>query len=223
MPGALLLDLDGTLIDSAPDIADALNATLADLGREPLPQDRIRTMIGHGIAALVRSALDASGGVPSGQYLDHAVAQMTHRYCMAPVRHTTLLPGVRGLLSTCHPLGIAIACVTNKPVGVACAILKHFAVLEHFTIVVGGDGKTARKPAPDGLLAATAYLGIAVSQAWMVGDGMTDALAARAAGASMIGVRGDYGEVPLTPADVDVYVDRLDELTEMLLAMQPSR
>lgn len=223
LPSALLLDLDGTLIDSAPDIADALNATLADLARAPLPQTRIRAMIGHGIAALVRSALDASGGLPPAQCLDDAVAQMMHRYCTAPVRHTALLPGVRALLSTCRRLGIAVACVTNKPVGVACAILKYFEVLEHFAIVVGGDGETARKPAPDGLLAATTYLGVPVTEAWMVGDGMTDAIAARAAGARMIGVRSDYGNVSLTPADVDVHLGGLDELTEILLGMAQSR
>lgn len=223
MPAALLLDLDGTLIDSAPDIAVALNATLTELGREPLSQARVRAMIGHGIAALVRAALDASDGLPPAPALDHAVAQMTRRYCMAPVRNTTLLPGVRTLLSTCRRLGIAVACVTNKPVGVACAILKHFEVLEHFAIVIGGDGDTARKPAPDGLLAATIYLGVPVGEAWMVGDGLTDAFAAHAAGTRMIGVRSDYGEEPLTPADVDVEVTCLDELTEILLGLVPSR
>lgn len=221
MPRALLLDLDGTLIDSAPDIAHALNATLAELGREAVPAADVRSMIGNGIAALVDSALEATGGIPEPPLKDRALAEMTRRYGADPVARTLLLPGAQALLSTCRRFDIATACVTNKPVRMARAILAHFGLLGDLALVVGGDEGFARKPAPDGLLAAAAFLGVPSYAAWMVGDSTMDIRAARAAGMRMIAVRSDYGAVPVSPADVEIFVESLDEVVAMLCRGQP--
>jgi phosphoglycolate phosphatase len=221
-PRALLLDLDGTLIDSAPDIADALNATLARFGREALPTARVRSMIGNGIAALVGTALEATGGLPEPPLQDLALAEMTRRYGADPVARTLLLPGAGALLSTCRHLDVAVACVTNKPVRMARAILAHFGLLGDVALVIGGDEGLARKPAPDGLLAAAAFLGVSRRAAWKVGDSMMDVQAARAAGMRVIAVKSDYGAVPVSPADVDVFVDSLDDLVAMLCDGAPA-
>lgn len=221
-PRALLLDLDGTLVDSAPDIAAALNLTLSALGRDTLPEARVRTMIGNGIGMLVRRALEATGGLPGIDELADVHDEMMRHYGAGLVVHTHLLSGAAELLATCAALGVVTACVTNKPGAMARMILRDLGVLDQFALVIGGDGETARKPAPDGLLVALAALGVDRAEAWMVGDGVPDAAAARAAGVRMVGVRSDYGEVPLAPDAAAQWLDDLHELATILRKAAPA-
>lgn len=221
-PRAVLLDLDGTLVDSAPDIAAALNLTLAGLDREALSEARVRRMIGNGIGMLVRRALEATGGMPSPGMLAQTEAAMMRHYDAGLTVHTRLLPGAAALLASCAALGIPVACVTNKPTAMARAILDHFGVLDSFSLVIGGDGEAARKPAPDGLLAALAAMGVDRAEAWMVGDGQPDARAARAAGVRMIAVRSDYGDEPLAFDAAAQWLDDLHQLVGLLRETVPA-
>lgn len=203
-PRALLLDLDGTLIDSAPDIARALAETLAAYGLPPLDEVAVRQRVGHGVARLVESGFAAVGRPLAEADLAAATAAMMDAYRARLIDRTRLIDGVEVLVAVCEAREIRLACVTNKPEAMARTILDHFGLGAAIPVVIGGDGPLPRKPAPDPLLAALARLGVAPDEAWMVGDGRPDMQAARAAGVAAVAVRSDYGE-PLTP---DLY-DRL--------------
>lgn len=199
-PRGLLFDLDGTLIDAAPDIAAALAEVLTTLGREPIAEPVVRRMVGHGIARLVADALAATGGALDGAALDHAVALMADAYAARLTDRTVALPGAAALLADCAARGIALACVTNKPGAMAETILRHLGLMPPITLVIGGDSRMPRKPAPEPLLAAVAALGLHPQDVWMVGDGLPDMAAATAAGIVRIAVPSDYGE-RFDPAD----------------------
>lgn len=216
VPRALLLDLDGTLIDSAPDIADALNHVLADRQRNALPEPVVRTLIGHGIPRLVERAFVETGGPLDPAALALAQAAMMARYAAALTVRTTLMPGTEPLVRLCRQHNVALACITNKPGPMARSILQHFGLLEHFALVIGGDGDLPRKPAPDGLLHILAALGLSRDECWMVGDGLPDMQAGRAAGIRTIAVPSDYGEGILDPALVDIGVAGLAMLAAMI-------
>jgi len=223
LPRGLLLDLDGTLIDSAPDLADALSLVLATHDRAPLCEDTVRRLVGHGVGKLVEGAFARTGPALSAPALAEATAAMARAYEERLTNRTRLLPGVRDLVAHCGSRGIRLACVTNKPRAMAQAILDHFALSRSIRVVIGGDGHLPRKPAPDPLLAAAAELGLEREDVWMVGDGLPDLHAARAAGITAIAVESRYGEpfdsaseALLGVAGLAALRDLLDHLGEMV-------
>lgn len=193
-PRGLLLDLDGTLIDSAPDLADALAVVLADHGCPPLDEPTVRRMVGHGVARLVEAALIQSNKRLTGRQLESAISAMAREYGQRLTRRTVLLPGVRELVALCRAERIALACVTNKPRVMAQAILAHFGLDVAIPVVIGGDSDLPRKPAPEPLVAAMSALGLGRADVWMVGDGLPDVQAARAAEITCCAVASQYGE-----------------------------
>lgn len=211
-PSALLLDLDGTLIDGAPDLAGAINLVLEDFGRTTLPVSRVREFVGHGVARLVERAFADTGDALEGEALQEAVAAMQSAYAARLTVDTVLLPGALELVESCGRMGIALACVTNKPTGMARTILADFGLSPGISEVLGGDLDMPRKPAPDPLLAALERLGVAKDAAWMVGDGLPDIGAAHAAGIAMACVPSAFGE-DFDPEDLaDMVFASLDTL-----------
>jgi phosphoglycolate phosphatase len=179
-PLALLFDLDGTLVDSRRDIADALNATLP----RPLALETVVTMIGDGSRLLVERGLRAVGELHDERAVDVALAVFTRAYAAHPARHTTLLPGAREALA----LGVPNALVTNKPRSVTELVLEALGIAPSFTAVyAGGDGPL--KPSPAGVLSLLAILGVPPRDAWVVGDGPQDIAAGRAAGCFTVALR----------------------------------
>lgn len=174
----IIFDLDGTLVDSAPDIYATANRTLADEGLPQLSFAEVRDMIGWGVSHLVASLLEAVGEDPSGPRHGPMMARFQTIYEEA-VDLTTLFPGVAAALETLathgHPLGIC----TNKPLVPAKSVLAHFGLDHHFSGVIGGDSLILRKPDPAPLRAAMDILGS--RQAIFVGDSEIDAECARAA------------------------------------------
>lgn len=215
-PRAILLDLDGTLIDSAPDLAQALNAVLAARGLPPLDVSDVRSRVGHGIGRLVGSGFEAVGAPIEGEALAEAQDEMMARYAANLTDRTELIAGAEALIAACGLRGIALACVTNKPAAMACMILRHFGIVHRLSLVLGGDGPLPRKPAPDPLVAALAYLGVPPGEAWMVGDGMPDMQAARAAGIPAVAVRSDYGSERPDARHADVLLCDLHEVVCLL-------
>jgi phosphoglycolate phosphatase len=193
-PRGLLLDLDGTLIDSAPDLADALAVVLADQGCAPLEEPTVRRMVGNGVARLVETAFVQSGKRLTGERLERAISVMECEYGKRLTKRTALLAGARELVALCRAERIALACVTNKPRAMAQAILAHFGLDSAIEVVVGGDGDLPRKPAPEPLIAAMSALGLGRTDVWMVGDGLPDVKAARAAEITCCAVASEYGE-----------------------------
>lgn len=209
---ALLFDLDGTLVDSVPDIAAATNQLLDSEGHAPLEVDEVRRMIGHGIPKLVERALAARGRVLDAEALAPLVARMNAFYGDNLTGRTTLLPGAVEALEEGARAGLGLAVVTNKPEGFSRTIVAHFGLEDLVPVVVGGDTCATRKPAPEMLLHAAAKLGATPATAVMVGDSGADVDSARAAGMKVVVVRGGYGGVAAEDLGADMVIDTLADL-----------
>lgn len=189
-PRALLLDLDGTLADTLPDIARAVNHVRARLGWPAMPVPAVRVHIGDGLQRLLEGCTGLDAGtveslVPGWRafYLEHCVEE------------TVLLPGARELLEAAAERGIPMGVVTNKPRAPSVRILEGLGIDRFFGAVVGGDSLPTRKPDPAMVHEALRLLGgVAPGEAWLVGDGPQDVEAARAAGAVPVLVPG-YGDL----------------------------
>ena len=180
LPGGIVWDFDGTLIDSAPDLARALNLVLTESGREALAVESVRTMIGNGVAKLVERGFRAAGRELSGAELERAVQQFMVHYSANPTAHTKLYPGVRETLAILAQAGVKQGLCTNKPEAVTRLILKELDVDQYFQAVVGGDTTDARKPDPKPLRHCIEAMGATLSDTIMIGDSAVDAGAARA-------------------------------------------
>jgi len=208
-PAALLFDLDGTLVDSKRDIADAVCAALKDVGRAPLPVEAIVPMIGDGARALVTRALGTDAADTA--LLERTLSCFQRAYAARPCVHTTLMPGAREALSIALPRAV----VTNKPRAITELVLESLGIAGAFSaIYAGGDGPL--KPAPDGVIAAANALGVPVSQAWLVGDGPQDVLAGRAAGCFTVVVPGIAERSRVLEARPDVVLASLGELPALV-------
>lgn len=213
---AVLLDLDGTLVDSAPDLAIAANRMLAQLGFAPLPGATVRGFIGHGIANLVRRALEASDAPPRIDASD-ALALFQRHYAECNGRHSKLYPGVLVGLAELKRAGHALACVTNKlhPHAVALLDAKGLSPLLD-ALVCAGDAMPA-KPDPAPLLHACRLLGADVSASVMVGDSEVDSNAARRAGMPVYLVRyGYHQENGFAALRCNAFLNAISELPGLL-------
>lgn len=182
---AVLIDLDGTLADTLPEIAGAINATLADAGRPPVDPSLVAAAVGEGSSMLldrVFGAGSAARWLPV--YLDH--------YRARNGRGAALYPNVREGLDAMRAAGLGIACVTNKPRELVGPLLAALGVDARFDAIVGGGDTVEHKPKPAPLLAACERLGVAPHDAVMIGDSINDARAARAAGTTSLTVPYGY-------------------------------
>jgi phosphoglycolate phosphatase len=203
-PLGVIFDLDGTLVDSAGEIADALASTFRSLGLEPLARADVEKMIGRGVRVLVERALRH---VERGDIdVDDAVARFESHYAETVGTGATLFPGVSEGLGLLEAKGLPMAVVTNKPRYFTLELLERLGIARYFCAVIAGDDGHAKKPAPDMLVAAAQALGVPVVAALMVGDSDNDTVAARAAGCPVWCVRHGYNE-GRTPEALDC--DRL--------------
>ncbi|MER9867233.1 phosphoglycolate phosphatase [Mesorhizobium sp. M0136] len=219
-PRAILFDLDGTLVDSAPDITAAVNELLAGRDLPPLRLDQVKAMIGGGIRKLVERAFAASGTPLLGSALDEANRVMAPIYRRHLTGRTRLMPGVREALTHLHLSGIALGVVTNKPQLAAREILLHFGLTDYLGAIVGGDAVTYLKPAPDALLLALDQLQVDPRDTLMVGDSSADMAAARAAGMAVILLRGGYSQIPVEELGADLVCDSLFDLPSAMQTLQ---
>lgn len=215
-PHAILFDLDGTLIDSAPDLATSVNIILLREGLGPLSVGAVRDMIGNGIRKLVERAFAACGSTLDAFALDEHEASMIVIYAHHLTAETTVYPGVPDALRYAQDKGIKIAVVTNKPIGATRAILHHFGIEDACGAVVGGDENIPRKPAPEPLWVALDRLGVGRADAVMVGDSPADIAAARAAGVKVIAVSGGYSKIPAAELGADHTINSLYDLGDAL-------
>lgn len=221
-PRAVLFDLDGTLVDSVPDLAAAANVLLARRQLAPLGLDDVRAMVGNGIEKLVERAFAARGQDLQGAAFDAAYDEMIAVYGERLTVETTLMPGATAAIERLHADGVKLAVVTNKAQAATDAILSHFGLSPRLGAVVGGDVGLAKKPAADILLAALARMGVDPAGAVLVGDSPADAGSARAAGMPVILVRGGYTTVPVDAIEADLVIDGFDDLDAALTALFPA-
>jgi phosphoglycolate phosphatase len=176
----LIFDLDGTLIDSAPDLRHAVNQVLAEYGGEPLSLPQIRSMIGDGAAQLVARAFAARAidpGDPRGP-----LQRFFSIYEADPTANTVLYDGVGDALRAMHAEDFELAVCTNKPASPANEILRRLGIADFFKQVVGGDTHPFKKPDPRMLTHLLSDFGVAADAALMVGDSEVDAATAHTAG-----------------------------------------
>lgn len=211
-PQAILFDLDGTLVDSIPDLTTSINALFATEALSPLSHDNVRAMVGNGIAKLVERAFKARDIALDGE----ALAAMTERMMAIYQDHLTdetrLMDGADDILRAYAKVGVKLAVVTNKPEDFARRILERLGLAEVVHAVVGGDTCPTRKPEPEMLLHALSELGWHASRAVMVGDSLADINAAKAAFVASVVVRGGYTTVPVDQLGADVVIDNLHQL-----------
>jgi phosphoglycolate phosphatase len=217
VPKALLFDLDGTLVDSAPDIAAALDDTLRQLQFSPVGEPAVRMWIGNGAPMLLRRALanaiDCSPEQVPQALLQAGLEAFFINYEACCCQATIAYPGVMRALEGLHAGGIAMACVTNKPVRFTIPLLAALGLQPYFPVVLGGDSLAQKKPDPAPLRAAAQGLGIVLSDCVMVGDSGTDVSAARNAGIGVVAVSYGYSRgVDAGQLGADRVVDSLLEL-----------
>lgn len=218
LPRGVLVDLDGTMVDTAPDLCAAAALMLADLGRPALSQATVAGFIGNGVPTLVARVLAAAGLVGS---VDQATAEtlFTHHYGQTNGRHGSVYPGTQDGIAALWDAGYRLACVTNKPVEFAEALLRKTGLRRYFDALVGGDTLTAMKPSPEPLLHACQLLGVEPQRAIMVGDSAVDVAAASAAGMPVWLVGHGYPGVA-APAGGAFVIDSLDQLPTRLAGVQ---
>lgn len=212
-PSAVIFDLDGTLLDSVGDLAVALNATLAELGLAPHPQDKVRTMVGGGLAKLLDRALATHGAALPDAARDQAETRLFQLYAEQPAVLSRLYPGAAQTLRALDHAGIALGLCTNKPAAISRDLLQAMGIADSFGAIQGGDGDSPKKPDPAGLLRVVDELGAEPSTTLMVGDSMIDVQTARAAKlAGIVLVSHGYSVTPVTELGADMVIDGLEEL-----------
>lgn len=214
----VLFDLDGTLADTAPDIARATNRVLAEIGRPQLPLDRVRRTVSSGARALLRAGFEDTP--PDDDELDRLVGRLFEHYAASPADETTVFAGLREMIGELGNRGAGWSVVTNKPERLARPIVTALDLAPPPGSVIGGDTLSARKPDALPLVAACRQAGIDVSQAIYVGDAEIDVRAARAAGMPVAIAGFGYAPDPATVQtwNPDVIAADVAELREFLLA-----
>jgi len=215
---AVLLDLDGTLLDTAPDLAAAVNAMLAGQGLDPLPERAVREFIGRGISHLVERSLVAAGLPLPCERLEPALISFGGHYARLNGHASRVYPGVIEALERLRAAMLKLACVTNKPSAFTLPLLETSGLARFFEAVSTSDQAGSRKPDPGLLLHACRALGVAPREATVIGDSANDAEAARAAGCRVLLVSYGYSEGrDVRELDSDGVVASLAEAADRLL------
>ncbi|PZW41147.1 MULTISPECIES: phosphoglycolate phosphatase [unclassified Pseudomonas] len=214
LPRLVMFDLDGTLVDSVPDLATAVDRMLVELGRKPAGVERVRQWVGNGARVLVRRAL--AGGLDHSAVgeaeTEEALARFLDIYadCHELI---TLYPGVHELLEALSTAAVELAVVTNKPERFVAPLLEQVGLGGYFRWIIGGDTLPQQKPDPAALLQVMRLAGVSQAQSLFVGDSRTDVLAARAAGVPCVAVSYGYNHGrPVAEEAPQLVVDSLAEL-----------
>jgi phosphoglycolate phosphatase len=219
LPHAVLFDLDGTLVDSVPDMAAAIGDVLTEYGHAPHPRATVEGMIGHGVPHLVARAFAAHGVTLAGEALDVAVDRYMALYEPRATRETRLFDGVAEAVADLAAEGVVMGVCTNKPGAVSREIVAALGLGPYMGAVVGGDAGPPRKPAPDLLLMALEAIGSSPARAVMVGDSGADVAAARAAGMAVVVVGHGYTSVPADQLGADQVIEGFRQLRASLEAL----
>ena len=202
---AVVWDLDGTLVDSAADIAASLNRLLVENDLEALDEARVRTMIGEGVAVLIRRGFEVHGVTPDGTRIERLVERFLVIYAEIATASTSLFPGARKVLKSLSDAGLRQAICTNKPEAITRQVLDGLGIAEYFDVVVGGDTLPRNKPDPLPLRTVLAGLDVMPEQ-----------------GVDVAFVTFGYGPAPAEPHRADYRVDALVDLPTVVAALSNS-
>ncbi len=217
-PELVLIDVDGTLVDSVPDLAYCVDQTMTAMGRAPHGEDKVRNWVGNGVPRLVERALvGALDGSPEPAL--YAEAEPIFLECYAANSSTRTRPyeGVSEGLNWLHQQGFKLGCVTNKAARFTEPLLKDLGLYDQFSIVVSGDTLARKKPDPLPLLHVAKFFGVEPARALMIGDSISDVKAARAAGFQIICMSYGYNHgQDIREAAPDAVIDSFAELPALL-------
>jgi phosphoglycolate phosphatase len=211
----LIFDLDGTLIDSRLDLANAVNATRAHMGMEALTNERVYSYVGNGAPVLIRRAM---GEQATEAELQEALEFFLEYYRDHDLDFTTLYPGVKESLDRLLAAGKKMAVLTNKPVRMSRHIVEGLGVGNYFFQVYGGNSFEFKKPNPIGIEALMKEAGVNRAATLMVGDSYVDVQTARNAQVKCCGVTYGFAPESLNDPAPDKLVDRMEQMVDWLLA-----
>ena len=210
----LIFDLDGTLVDSRLDLANAVNAMLVHMGMGALTNERVYTYVGNGAPVLVRRSL---GEQATEEEFRRALEFFMEYYGAHDLEETTLYPGVRPSLDRFRAAGKRMAVLTNKPTAMSRQILEGLGVAGHFFQILGGDSLQERKPHPIGVETLMREAGADRAHTMMVGDSGVDVATARNAGIACCGVTYGFQPESLRDPAPELLVDRMEQFADWLL------
>ncbi|MCH8202418.1 MAG: phosphoglycolate phosphatase [Proteobacteria bacterium] len=210
----IILDLDGTLVDTAPDLTSALNHVLASAGREAVALEEVRHMVGFGARAMIFKGLDHTGG-----RLPEVQIEFLHRRFLDYYKHNICAyslpyPGAVAILEAFKAAGKALGICTNKPTALAEQLLEELGLDDYFGAVVGGDAVTASKPDPEHLAAVIDSLEGRRKTSLFIGDSEVDLLAGQALGVPVFLMTHGYSQHSLNGLGADLLLDNFNELLE---------
>ncbi|MGA7981192.1 MAG: phosphoglycolate phosphatase [Chromatiaceae bacterium] len=217
-PQMILVDLDGTLIDSVPDLAFCVDAMMERLGRPSHGEAAVRNWVGNGVERLVRRALIGRlDGEPADDDYERAYPIFIDLYRENTSQRSVLYPGVREGLDYLTAEGYPLGCVTNKAAQFTEPLLANLGIRDAFRIVISGDSLPRKKPDPMPLLHAAKHFGVSPADSLMVGDSVSDVKAARAAGFGIVCMTYGYNHGrDIREAEPDAVIDSLAEIRGLL-------
>lgn len=219
-PRAIIFDLDGTLVDSAPDIAEAINAGFGPLGVPPFPIEDVKTMIGGGAQVAISRAAKLAKLALDPETEAGVLARFMEVYARASAEGRGLYPSVHDVLSGLRNKGVGLALCTNKAEHITHITLEALGIAGYFTAVVAARNDLPKKPHPAMLLKALEPFRIAARDAVMVGDSHADVEGGRAAGCRVIAVSYGYSSTPAADLGADCVIDDLTELPTALVRLK---
>lgn len=208
----MVFDLDGTLVDTSPDLTAALNSVLVAAGRMPLPEEEVRHLVGRGARVLIERGMEVTGEPVDQALIPELLEDFLDHYGANIAAGSQPFPGaetaVRRLIAHGHPVGIC----TNKPIALSFKLMDALNLRRYFPVILGADSQPYRKPDPRHLLDTVAKLGGDPRNAVMIGDSETDVKTAKAANIPVILVSFGYTEIPVGDLGGDAIIDHFDAL-----------
>jgi len=216
----ILIDVDGTLVDSVPDLAFCVDEMMKTLGRPPHGEAKVRNWVGNGVERLVRRALVGRlEGEPTDVDFEKAYPIFIELYRENTSKRSVLYPGVREGIDALKAADFRLGCVTNKAAQFTEPLLRDLGIFGEFEIVISGDTLPQKKPDPAPLLHAARYFGVEPGNALMVGDSVSDVKASRAAGFQIVCMSYGYNHgQDIRDFNPDAVIDALTELPPLLVA-----
>jgi len=215
----IVFDLDGTLVDTAPDLVETLNVIFVREGLAPLPYDTARNLIGGGVKAMIASGIEAEGGVLTPARLEQMFTDFIGHYSDHIADRSRPFPGLTDALDTLGAHGHRLAVCTNKLEGLSVRLLDRFKLADRFAAICGRDTFGIQKPDPEILRRTIAAAGGTTQHAIMIGDSNTDIRTARAAGVPVIAVDFGYSERPIAEFGPDRTISHFAQLPASIAAI----
>jgi phosphoglycolate phosphatase len=221
-PEMILIDVEGTLVDSVPDLAYCVDEMMTQLGLPTHGEAKVREWVGNGVERLTRRALIGKlDGEPDEALFQKAYPIYLELYAQNTSKRSVLYPGVREGLAYLKGAGYKLGCVTNKVAQFTLPLLQDLGIYDYFGIVVSGDTLPVKKPDPGPLLYAATHFGVSPARSTMIGDSVSDVKAARAAGFQIICMSYGYNHgVDIREAQPDAVIDSMVELEGLLESAQ---